>query len=758
MEEESLPATGSNPVEKDVEQSADKTGEAEEMAQKQDTAEKPASDPVGETLGEVENPTKDEEKDHVGSPPIDWLEPLEDDEQSDGDQESMAGESEKSHSFGGSENALKLVAKRAANRRNGGLARKRSRPEEGWVDVPDLGAGWKRKEVIRRSGCSVGQKDVYYLSPDGDRVRSKVELMALLVGVDMSNFDFKAGKFYNGQGQKPRGRGKKKMQERYYTEPSWMNTGEGADTQDPPYTLTPNHWPKNSHSDQTAVSEQSTVGKSYQNAGSDNVVPSIKIKIHRPSSSRPLPSINGEIATEENQLKCWRCGVLFTGTWYDRQRKRPFCPTCWASKANEHPMVRFRKGSESEDFLPQKMSQSDISELLDDSMSFQREVPDLQHQSLDQSLKSSDTENFSAIMDFDDDDDLSTDDDDDWHKKRKRRACGKCNACLCRKDCGTCDFCVDKPKFGGRNKKRQKCRLRQCQRQAMRHLLPFQMSYADCKSADPSLPGRPRPHYTYSRKTNLKNKKTTFPLEFSDDDLPDMSWSSEPSGSSKYLDINPKPDSSKQLVRSNLEDQVRMARQDIDRSNHKSSHQEVLNEWDEDDPRIDTQVPIQIEEDDELPMITQIFSLADNPVVGTEELDDHLKKLLVSLRDTTLPILWYAIMAEGPQLQLIQCAKQSSMSDTVVLIDPGFFFQVTVQNQPLSPAHPLYDDYPPKLTTVTEVVTLLLGLENYVLCKGLPPKQLLSSHGPITLERASTCDFLVERHVDICSHCRLLRG
>ena len=34
-------------------------------------------------------------------------------------------------------------------------------------------------------------------------------------------------------------------------------------------------------------------------------------------------------------------------------------------------------------------------------------------------------------------------------------------------DCGTCDFCIDKPKFGGSNKKRQKCRLRQCQKQAM---------------------------------------------------------------------------------------------------------------------------------------------------------------------------------------------------------------------------------------------------------------------------------------------------
>lgn len=144
-----------------------------------------------------------------------------------------------------------------------------------------------------------------------------------------------------------------------------------------------------------------------------------------------------------------------------------------------------------------------------------------------------------------------------WHKKRKRRSCGECKACLCRKDCGTCDFCVDKPKFGGSNKKRQKCRLRQCQRQAMvgllsslnefidccmywcngavfkkifsayiwqRHLLPFQMGQGDYGPDGQMLPGRPRPHYTYSRKSNFKkNRASASGLDFSDnedDDLP----------------------------------------------------------------------------------------------------------------------------------------------------------------------------------------------------------------------------------------------
>lgn len=115
-------------------------------------------------------------------------------------------------------------------------------------------------------------------------------------------------------------------------------------------------------------------------------------------------------------------------------------------------------------------------------------------------------------------------------------------------------------------------------------------------------------------------------------------------------------------------------------------------------------------------------------------------------------------MVDGPQLQLIQCSKQSSMTDTMVLIDPGFCYQVTVQKQPLLPTHPLYDSYPARLTSVTEVVNLLLGLEKYVVCQGLSPKEPFSSKGPVILERASTCDFLVNKNVSICNNCRALQG
>ncbi|XP_048873523.1 CXXC-type zinc finger protein 1-like [Brienomyrus brachyistius] len=46
--------------------------------------------------------------------------------------------------------------------------------------------------------------------------------------------------------------------------------------------------------------------------------------------------------------------------------------------------------------------------------------------------------------------------------RMKRHMCGKCEPCRRTEDCAQCDFCKDMRRFGGPNKIRQKCRLRQC--------------------------------------------------------------------------------------------------------------------------------------------------------------------------------------------------------------------------------------------------------------------------------------------------------
>ncbi|XP_029430000.1 histone-lysine N-methyltransferase 2A isoform X2 [Rhinatrema bivittatum] len=48
-------------------------------------------------------------------------------------------------------------------------------------------------------------------------------------------------------------------------------------------------------------------------------------------------------------------------------------------------------------------------------------------------------------------------------KGRRSRRCGQCPGCQVPEDCGVCTNCLDKPKFGGRNIKKQCCKQRKCQ-------------------------------------------------------------------------------------------------------------------------------------------------------------------------------------------------------------------------------------------------------------------------------------------------------
>ncbi|KAJ1189962.1 hypothetical protein NDU88_006703 [Pleurodeles waltl] len=48
-------------------------------------------------------------------------------------------------------------------------------------------------------------------------------------------------------------------------------------------------------------------------------------------------------------------------------------------------------------------------------------------------------------------------------KGRRSRRCGLCPGCQVPEDCGLCTNCLDKPKFGGRNIKKQCCKMRKCQ-------------------------------------------------------------------------------------------------------------------------------------------------------------------------------------------------------------------------------------------------------------------------------------------------------
>ncbi|XP_029327856.1 methyl-CpG-binding domain protein 1 isoform X5 [Mus caroli] len=65
---------------------------------------------------------------------------------------------------------------------------------ESWQDCPALGPGWKRRESFRKSGASFGRSDIYYQSPTGEKIRSKVELTRYLgPACDLTLFDFRQG-------------------------------------------------------------------------------------------------------------------------------------------------------------------------------------------------------------------------------------------------------------------------------------------------------------------------------------------------------------------------------------------------------------------------------------------------------------------------------------------------------------------------------------------------------------------------------------
>ncbi|KAM8982904.1 methyl-CpG-binding domain protein 2-like [Ara ararauna] len=70
-----------------------------------------------------------------------------------------------------------------------------------------LPPGWRKEEVIRKSGLSAGKSDVYYYSPSGKKFRSKPQLARYLGNaVDLSAFDFRTGKLMASKVQKSRQR------------------------------------------------------------------------------------------------------------------------------------------------------------------------------------------------------------------------------------------------------------------------------------------------------------------------------------------------------------------------------------------------------------------------------------------------------------------------------------------------------------------------------------------------------------------------
>ncbi|XP_074793067.1 methyl-CpG-binding domain protein 1-like isoform X6 [Natator depressus] len=298
-------------------------------------------------------------------------------------------------------------------------------------------------------------------------------------------------------------------------------------------------------------------------------------------------------------------------------------------------------------------------------------------------------------------------------KSRRNRKCGECEACLLKADCGRCDFCRDKPKFGGENLKRQKCRWRQCLRFAMEKECPpggelrflAEKGVTEAPGQLVLLKDRPGRDFVL-----LRDAPQSFPLLL-------QHVKEEPA--------TPPPPGRLEVpagVPLRMEGRG-LAREVV-----------VLDPAEKDE-----------EEEERTPVIMEIYSLG--ALAGRAPLDPVLREFLAELQEIPLPAHWEVQPPlGGPDLRLVQRSARSTMAATVIHIRPGLFFQVVARQLPVPPEHEVYASHPARLTTVDEVVELICDLEAYRLCPGWPA-------GWHAGQRSQACDVLV--YSGPCPQCRL---
>ncbi|XP_063064809.1 neurofilament heavy polypeptide-like isoform X2 [Engraulis encrasicolus] len=165
------------------------------------------------------------------------------------------------------------------------------------------------------------------------------------------------------------------------------------------------------------------------------------------------------------------------------------------------------------------------------------------------------------------------------------------------------------------------------------------------------------------------------------------------------------------------------------------------------------------------PTIFDMFSLADitepvNKGSNCSKSERELRYLLSSLHATVLPAYWMAVMARGPAVQLLQCSRRSPMVDTLLHIQSGLCYCLTVQGLPLPPRHHIYQRHPPRLSSVRQVVDLLLDLEDLEVCQGYPWGSALAvkprTDQAVLCIRATACHLLInpEEEGERCHRCQ----
>ncbi|XP_054439614.1 methyl-CpG-binding domain protein 1 isoform X7 [Pteronotus mesoamericanus] len=410
---------------------------------------------------------------------------------------------------------------------------------EEWLDCPALGPGWKRREVFRKSGATCGRSDTYYQSPTGDRIRSKVELTRYLgPACDLSLFDFKQGILCHPtpkahsealpsrkrkKASKPVKAGKcqvgpQKVEVR--KEAPREETKADADTA--PASLPAPGYCENCgisfSGDGTRRQRLKTLCKDcraqriafnreqrmFKRVGCGECS-ACRVTEDCGACSTCLLQLPHDVASglfcKCEQRRCLRIVEKSRGCGVCRGcQTREDCGHCRVCLRPPRPglrrqwrcvqrrCLRGKKRSRRRGGCDSKMTarrRPRTQPLPPLPPSQPPESPELHPRALGPSPPAE------FIYYCVDEDELP------YTNRRQNRKCGACAACLRRMDCGHCDFCCDKPKFGGSNQKRQKCRWRQCLQFAMKRLLPSVWAGPeDGAGSPPPYPRRKRPGST----------------------------------------------------------------------------------------------------------------------------------------------------------------------------------------------------------------------------------------------------------------------
>ncbi|XP_042095380.1 methyl-CpG-binding domain protein 1 isoform X34 [Ovis aries] len=411
---------------------------------------------------------------------------------------------------------------------------------EDWLDCPALGPGWKRREVFRKSGATCGRSDTYYQSPTGDRIRSKVELTRYLgPACDLTLFDFKQGvlcypsskahslAITSRKRKKPSKPAKaRKCQvgpQKSEVRKEAPRDDTKADTDTVPASLPAPGCCENCgisfSGDGTRRQRLKTLCKDcraqriafnreqrmFKRVGCGECT-ACQVKEDCGACSTCLLQLPHDVASglfcKCERRRCLRIVERSRGCGVCRGcQTREDCGRCRVCLRPPRPGLRRQWKCVQRRCLRGKHGRRRGG--CDSKVVARRRPPRAQSpppppppqppespELHPRALAPSPPAEF--IYYCVDEDELQP-----YTNRRQNRKCGACAACLRRTDCGHCDFCCDKPKFGGSNQKRQKCRWRQCLQFAMKRLLPSVWAGSeDGASPPPAHPHRKRPGST----------------------------------------------------------------------------------------------------------------------------------------------------------------------------------------------------------------------------------------------------------------------